>query len=49
MDKILNHIYNQAWDYKNIRLSYSAKQNLYAASMIIIVGLIASKQIEKKK
>lgn len=49
MDKILNHIYNQAWDYKNIRLAYSSKQNLYLAGAIIVLGFIASKQIEKTK
>lgn len=49
MDKLLTHIYNQAWDYKNIRLSYSAKQNFYKAGLIVLVGFVISKRIEKIK
>lgn len=47
MDKLLNHIYNQAWDYKNISLGYSAKQNLYSAGFIVLLGFVISKRIDK--
>jgi hypothetical protein len=49
MDKLLNQLYNGAWDYKNIRLGYSAKQNLYSAGLIILVGFVVAKRIEKIK
>jgi hypothetical protein len=49
MNQLIEHIYNQAWDYKNIRLAYSSKQNLYLAGAIVVLGFIASKQIEKTK
>jgi hypothetical protein len=49
MNKLLNHLYNQAWDPKNIRLSYSAKQNLYGAGLIVLLGFVISKRIEKTK
>lgn len=47
MDKLLTHLYNQAWDYKNIRLSYSAKENFYKAGLIVLVGFVVAKRIDK--
>jgi hypothetical protein len=47
MDKLLNHLYNQAWDYKNIRLGYTAKRNLYTAGIILLTGFVISKRIDK--
>ena len=46
MNQLLTHIYNQAWDPKNIRLSYSAKQNLYSAGLIVLLAVVVAKRIE---
>jgi hypothetical protein len=46
MKELLNHLYNQAWDQKNISLSASSKKNLLSAGMIIILSVLVSKQIE---
>jgi len=46
MDQLLTHIYNQAWDPKNIRLSYSAKQNLFSAGLIVLLGIVIAKRID---
>ena len=48
MNELFSHIYNQAWDSKNIRLSGESKKNLYSAGMILILGVLIAKQIEKQ-
>lgn len=48
MNELLLHIYNQAWDSKNIKLSAESKKNIYSAGMILILGVLIAKQIEKQ-